>query len=552
MIRSVTSRCVASAVPLSTVVLSLAACQSSPPASDVSAAPVAEETSALAIAAARPVSPLSGSVAGSRRPIFRWAGPRVAVLEVCADRACARPLQVFAGANGNARPRERLPAGVVFWRLLAPVADRQPAFSPAWELFVPRSGTAAAAIRGLRYDADGDGFADAAVNEQEQNQAVSRLHVLAGGRGGISSAHDTVIDLDPSVFGVGFSAAGDVDGDGFGDLALASGGAVQVFAGSATGLRATPETVLLPPTGIQPFSFGFHVEGMGDVDGDGYGDLVVADFSQHVWVYAGSAAGVGTTPVWTFDSGGGETTVRVGAAADLDGDGFGDLVLAQGPSTNERLRIFHGGPAGLEPPAGGTTISWPTFPGVVTAGDVNGDGVSDLLVSDGTSVFTFAGGPGAPTGTPLASSTVTPPPFFGLLESADFDGDGFFDLAVASSAPTNEIFFTDDQLNVYPGGPAGLFATPRTTLVETTYFPDNHPNFGERLSSADFDGDRREDLLLGAPPPFPTPIFDSSPGVVFVFPGVARGGVDATPQPRIEGLPGFANEVSAAAPQPAP
>jgi len=145
---------------------------------------------------------------------------------------------------------------------------------------------------------------------------------------------------------------------------------------------------------------------------------------------------------------------------------------------------------------------------------------------------------------------VTPPPFFGLIESSDFDGDGFFDLAVSSNAPTNEIFFTDDQLNVYSGGPAGLAATPRTTLVETTYFPDNHPNFGQRLTGADFNGDRREDLLLGAPPAFPTPIFDSSPGVIFVFPGLARGGVDATPQPRIEGLPGFANGVSAAAPQP--
>jgi len=94
------------------------------------------------------------------------------------------------------------------------------------------------------------------------------------------------------------------------------------------------------------------------------------------------------------------------------------------------------------------------------------------------------------------------------------------------------------------------FAAPLS--VETAYFPDNHPNFGERASGADFDGDHRDDLLLGAPPPFPTPFFDTSPGVLFVFPGLAGGGVDGTPQPRIEGLPGFANQVSAAAPQPAP
>jgi len=360
-----------------------------------------------------------------------------------------------------------------------------------------------------------------------------------------------VIDLDPSTFGVGFSAAGDVDGDGFGDLALATGSAVEVFAGAATGPRTTPETVLLPPAGVTPSSFGFHVEGAGDVDGDGYADLVVSDFFQHVWVYAGSAAGLRSRPVWTFDAGSG-TTVRVATTGDLDGDGFGDLVLAESDPASERLHVFHGGPTGFGNAGGGTIIPWPRVATVAAAGDVTGDGISDLLISDGTNILTLAGGPGGPTGTPLASSTVTPPPSFGPIASADFDGDGFFDLAVTSNAPTSELLFTDDQLNVYGGGSAGLAPAPLTTLVETASFPDNHASFGERLSSADFDGDRRDDLLLGAPPPFPTPIFDASPGVLFVFPGLAGGGVDATPQASIEGLPGFANEVSAASPQPAP
>ena len=551
MSRSVMPRLMASAVPLSMLLCSAAACQSPPPAGDAPDSAAADQRSALVVAAARPVAPLSGSVAGSRRPIFRWAGARTAVFEVCADRACARPIQIFTGANGSARPPEPLPIGVVFWRLLASLDGGRLAYSPVWELFVPRSGTAPAAVRGLRYDADGDGFADAAVSEQDEDQAVSRVHVFSGGPDGISAARDTVIDLDPSAFGVGFSAAGDLDGDGFGDLALASGGGVQVFAGSANGPRATPETVLLPPDGASPSDFGFHVEGAGDVDGDGYGDLVVSDFSQHVWVYAGSAAGLGATPIWTFNTGG-ISTVRVGTTGDLDGDGFGDLVLTETDSVTERLHVFHGGPAGLGAPDGGTTIPWPRAATTATAGDINGDGISNLLISDGTSIFMFAGGPGAPTGTPLASSRVTPPPFLGPLESADFDGDGFFDLAVTSTAPTSQPFFTDDQVSVYAGARTGLAPTPRTTLVETAYFPDDHPNFGERLSGADFDGDHRDDLLLGAPPPFPTPIFDNSPGVLFVFPGLAGGGVDGTAQPRIEGLPGFANQVSAAAPQPAP
>jgi len=176
MIRCFTSRLVGPARLLPTLLCSLAACQSSPVAGDAPDSPVAAQTSALVTPEARPLAPLSGSIAGSRQPIFRWIGPPIAVLEICADRACTRPLQVFPGTNGTAHPLAPLPVGVVFWRLLASLENGRPVFAPVWELFVPPTGSAPAAIRGLRYDSDADGFADAAVNEQQEDQAVSRVH----------------------------------------------------------------------------------------------------------------------------------------------------------------------------------------------------------------------------------------------------------------------------------------------------------------------------------------------------------------------------------------
>jgi hypothetical protein len=87
-------------------------------------------------------------------------------------------------------------------------------------------------------------------------------------------------------------------------------------------------------------------------------------------------------------------------------------------------------------------------------------------------------------------------------------------------------------------------------LVETSFLPDNQLNFGTRLGNGDFDRDGREDLLVGAPPPFPTPFFDMSASVVFVFPG-APGGVSTSPT-RLDGTPGFGDGVSASVPQSGP
>ena len=82
------------------------------------------------------------------------------------------------------------------------------------------------------------------------------------------------------------------------------------------------------------------------------------------------------------------------------------------------------------------------------------------------------------------------------------------------------------------------------------FLPDDQLNFGSRLGNADFNRDGREDLLVGAPPPFPTPVFDTSASVVFVFPGTASG-VSTTPA-RLDGTPGFGAAVSAGVPSPAP
>ena len=71
------------------------------------------------------------------------------------------------------------------------------------------------------------------------------------------------------------ASAGDVNGDGYGDVIVGAFGVVYVYMGGATGLSMSRTVTLLAPLAGNGSSFGFAVAGAGDVNGDGYGDVVV-------------------------------------------------------------------------------------------------------------------------------------------------------------------------------------------------------------------------------------------------------------------------------------
>jgi hypothetical protein len=476
------------------------------------------------------------------------AGPAAAQVQVCADRACDQPLQQFTTSLGMGRPQRNLPAGVVFWRARNPGSNRRGPgpFTAVWELFVPADGSAPNATRGLRYDADADGFVDAAVRDQNGLTPSDFLDVFRGAAGGLAPASATVLALDTSHFGRPVAALGDVNGDGFGDLAVADGRGVVVYAGSAAGVVATPLNVIPPAAGAQPVAFGSEVAAGGDVDGDGYGDLFVSDNALHVWLYLGSATGLSATPAWTLDRTNTGRNAGILTAADLNGDGYGDLVIRDfGPDgTLQGFRVFHGAPGGLEPSNLGTLVARPEVP-FGSAGDVNGDGIPDLVTAESTALSVFPGGPGFPPALPAQVVAVPQRP---LIQIGDFDGDGRFDVAAATFVPTSSLFFTDDRIDVYPGTAAGIATAPQVTITEASVLPDNQLNFGASMSSGDYDREARDDLLVGASAPFPTPSFPTSSGEIMVFEGGAAG-VQTTPVLRISGGPGFATWVTSAAPE---
>ena len=69
--------------------------------------------------AVRPMAPLSGSVSGSRQPVFSFNGGRSARVDICYDRACAHVIESLYGDDGQAQPDTPLPAGTLFWRVVS-------------------------------------------------------------------------------------------------------------------------------------------------------------------------------------------------------------------------------------------------------------------------------------------------------------------------------------------------------------------------------------------------------------------------------------------------
>ena len=501
------------------------------------------------VAAPRLVAPLSGTTLRSQRPSLRWElsggdGGRVAL---CHDRAMTLGCVTFDAEGTTATPGETLAQGVWYWRVTTRAAGATTdARSATWQL---RVGTVDSA-RGTTRDVDGNGERDLAVGAPRVSGHAGRLYVYTRGvhrtemperlvrRGAVNSE-----------FGSSVAHVGDVNGDGYDDLAVGAWGEnrVWVFPGTTGSLAL----VGAPIEGADNLErFGERVAGAGDVNGDGYDDLVVSArvpnvsdpgrSSGRAYVYLGGPDGVSTVAASTLTTQG-DTSVVVGAcgAGDVNGDGYDDVALGAGGATGNagRVYVFHGGPDGLsEAPA--TTLVGVDLMGqfgltLSPARDVNGDGYGDLFVGapyaseprDGGiaerigKVFVFHGGPaglGARPSTTLVGASYGAGLGGGIAPGADFDGDGYDDLFVgAQGQPAYQ-----GSASLYRGGPEGLASRP---FLSRNGVDGMDTSYGFMLTIAgDLNGDGRVDLVVtgvGA---------EHNAGRVYVYFG-EEGGVSATP-----------------------
>ncbi|MCH8843567.1 MAG: FG-GAP repeat protein, partial [SAR324 cluster bacterium] len=278
-------------------------------------------------------------------------------------------------------------------------------------------------------DMNGDGYADVIVGAYQANGGIGASYVVFGMRTGFSAAIDlsTLDGNDGFVIngvlagdkaGQSVASAGDVNGDGFADIFIGTyyvdnqSGAGYVVFGTGSGYPAAVELSALDGSNgfvingvAQGDRAGRLVDGAGDVNGDGFADLIIgahdadpngvsSGASYVIFGRADWSATAGIIELATLDStlgfaingvaGGQNSGKSVNAAGDINGDGFADVLVGAPYATNgsgETYLVFGGDFTGAVTQQGSAGAD--TLTGTAAADAMVGGAGDDTLVGGG-------------------------------------------------------------------------------------------------------------------------------------------------------------------------
>ena len=350
-------------------------------------------------------------------------------------------------------------------------------------LLVATTGTAAADGARPVADFNHDGYRDLAVSAPfayvNGRAEAGQVVVLYGTATGISGAKRTLLSQDSAgVPGTAESGdlwgydptAADFNNDGYTDLAVSApyedidgdtdGGTVQIIWGSADGLAGG--TTVGDPSSSGHDRFGYVLDAA-DYDGDGNADLAIGSSSATVYVYRGA---------------------------------FG-----RAPGTN--LGVYAVRPEIL---SGGSDNG----PKNLHSGDVNGDGIADLLVDgydnqpDGNNKYwnTNYYLPGSTSG--LRDDAARKLPAGVITDIGDINSDGFGDIVIGvqwdDTVPGSG---TGGKVAIIQGSASGPVTSSQKDIDQNTAgvpgSSEAEDGFGTELDLGDVNGDGHLDLAVGAP-----------------------------------------------------
>ncbi|MGC4039018.1 MAG: hypothetical protein QM764_23875 [Chitinophagaceae bacterium] len=313
---------------------------------------------------------------------------------------------------------------------------------------------------------------DASANYPVTIDPINQVPDWTTSADGLLSGLITNAELTTALYGFTVTSLGDVNGDGFGDVAisapgvadvfsgsgtLAAVGAVFVYYGSSTGLHTTPDNILQPNTAVAGALFGFSVSA-GDVSGDGKNDIIIgAPLDKYVVHIETSALGggpLGLSPIYS------DVNVTAGKVYIYKSE---NLPSAPNPSTFLQVKLhdsfFSSGLAGLT----GSNINVNALFGfsVAATEDLNNDSKADIVVGSpsylGTSLLAVQSGAAfvyysddLNTSTPVQLQAPSPS-LLGLIQLpvvssssllygysvdaiGDYNSDGYPDLIVGAPA----------------------------------------------------------------------------------------------------------------------
>jgi hypothetical protein len=387
--------------------------------------------------------PLSSAIVTSQQPTFGWTDPGTAsyfVVEVCRDLVCNDLVERGYTALTTYTLTVPIDVPVVYWRAKAALpANRGMVVTGIWEAFVPFASTPHDTSMLAVPDFNRDGMPDVATAAPGGD-----VTVFLFGPGA------TLLGAPRALPGpaVALAYARDLNADGYGDLLVGRRGAVDVYYGGASGL--TLGAVL---TGEGGADFGTAVAGAGDVNGDGLGDVLVG---------VRPAAGAGTGQLWlsslqglTRPAGLPLPAGRFSAAGDVNADGYADVVACAPAS--DTAYLFVGDATGLrqarllgDPLPGSAGAFGDSCQGV---GDLNADGFGDVVVTwvgAQSHAFVYLGAVDGLEASPIDLPLGAGASEVQVASGGDLNHDGVGDLVIT----------VDGHVRVYLGARAGVGSEP--------------------------------------------------------------------------------------------
>jgi autotransporter-associated beta strand protein len=286
---------------------------------------------------------------------------------------------------------------------------------------------------------------------------------------------------------------GDIDGDGYADLLVMNSGPNNVYVYRNNGTPHSISTATFATPVVLAAGIGPHFGKLADVDGDGRPDLIVANSttsSPKISVFRNtSVPGSISFDARVDYNAGGAAPIDI-AVADLDGDGRQEIVVVA--QIAEKIAIFRNnatrGSITAASFAAPVLINTGSYPYRVIIADLDADGKPEIAVNNYYSNDVYVYHNTSVTGTIATGSFASPTVISGFttpsgLACGDIDGDGLTDLVVLN-ATTNRVSVVRNTCTT-PGVPAFAAAVSFTTGTGP-----------EDMVIADMDGDKHADIVI--------------------------------------------------------